>query len=72
MITWDEFNAFFWKILGDFWAFVDSYWTKIRQDSQYQLEEVQDWATYLEHLQAILKEFDLTGALNKKPLIRYF
>ncbi len=45
---------------------------KIRQDSQYQQEEVLDWATHLEHLQAVLKEFDPTGALNETTLIYYF
>ena len=45
------------------------YWTKIRRDSKYQLKEVLDWPTYLEHLQAILKEFDPTTAPNKKTLI---
>ncbi len=68
----DEFKAFLRKALGDFRAFVDSYWTKIRKDSQYQQEEVLDWAAYLEHLQAVFKEFDPTGAPNKTTLICYF
>ncbi len=51
---------------------MDSYWTKIRQESQYQQEKVLDWATHLEHLQAVLKEFDPTGTPNKTTLIRYF
>ncbi len=51
---------------------MDNYWTKIRRDSQYQQEEVLDWATYLEYLQAMLKEFDPSGAPNKTTLIRYF
>ncbi len=42
LISWDEFKAFLWKALGDSWAFVHSYWTKIRKDSQYQQEEVLD------------------------------
>ena len=41
-ISWDEFKAFLYKALGDSRAFVNSYWTKIRCDSQYQLEEVLD------------------------------
>ncbi len=45
---------------------------KIRQNSQYQQEEVLDWATYLEHLQAVLKEFNPTCTPNKTTLIRYF
>ncbi len=71
-ISWDEFKVFLRKALGDSWAFVDSYWTKIRRDSQYQQEEVLDWAAHLEHLQAVLKEFDPSGAPNETILIRYF
>ncbi len=49
-IFWDEFKVFFQKVLEDSQAFVDSYWTKIRQDSQYQQEEVPDWTAHLEQL----------------------
>ncbi len=31
-----------------------------------------DWAAHLEHLQAVLKEFDSIAAPNKETLIRYF
>ena len=31
-----------------------------------------DWAAHLEHLQAVLKEFDPVAALNKEVLIRCF
>ncbi len=41
-ISWDKFKAFLRKALGDSWAFVDSYWMKIRRDFQYQQEEVLD------------------------------
>ncbi len=51
---------------------MDSYWTKIKQDSQYQKEEVLDWVAHLEYLKAVLKEFDPTGAPNKTNLIHYF
>ncbi len=51
---------------------MNSYWAKIKRDSQYQLEEVLDCTTHLENLQAVLKEFDLTSAPNKKILICYF
>ncbi len=71
-ISWDKFKAFLRKALEDSWAFINSYWTKIRRDSQYQQEEVLDWAAHLEHLQVVLKEFDLTSAPNKTTLIRYF
>ncbi len=71
-ISWDEFKAFLQKALGDFRTFVDSYWMKIRRNSQYQQEEVLDWTAHLKHLQAVLKEFDPSGAPNKTTLIRYF
>ncbi len=45
---------------------------KIRRNSQYQQEEVLDWAAHLEHLQVVLKEFDPSDALNETTLIRYF
>lgn len=36
------------------------------------MEEVLDWAAYLEYLQALLKVFDLTAAFNKAAVISYF
>ncbi len=51
---------------------MDSYWTKIRRDSQYQQEEVLDGAAHLKHLQAVLKEFNPIDTFNKTTLIRYF
>ena len=36
------------------------------------LKEVLEWAAHLEHLQTVLKEFNLTDAPNKTTLIRYF
>ncbi len=38
----------------------------------YQLEEVLDWAVYLEHLQTVLKEFHPIATPNKETLICYF
>lgn len=64
-ITWDEFKAFLRRSLGDSRAFVDSFWQKIKRDSQYQQEDVQDWAAHLEYLQAVLKEFDPVAAPNE-------
>ena len=63
---------FFYKALGDFWAFVNSYLAKTKQDSWYQLEKMLDWAAHLEHLQVVLKEFDFTAAPNEKTLVCYF
>ena len=71
-VTWDEFKAFLRRSLGDSQAFVDAYWGKIKRDSQYQLEEVLDWAAHLEHLQAVLREFDPAATPNEEIMIRYF
>ena len=71
-MTWAEFKTFLWKNLGDSQAFVDGIWSKLKQDSQYQLEEVQDWAAHLEYLQSILLKFDDAGAPEEPYLIRFF
>ena len=71
-ITWEEFKTFLCQSLGDSRAFVDSYWAKIKRDSQYQQEDVLDWAVYLEHPQVVLQEFDSVAAPNKYTMIRYF
>ena len=49
-ITWTKFKAFLRKNLGESKSFVDSIWKKLKRDSQYQLEEVYDWASHLEYL----------------------
>ena len=69
---WDEFKAFLCQSLGDSQAFVDAYWEKIKRDSQYQLEEVLDWAVHLEYLQVVFREFDPTATLNQEIMIWYF
>ena len=71
-MIWAEFKAFLWKNLRDSRAFVDGIWSKLKRDSQYQLEEVQDWAAHLEYLQSILLEFDDAGAPGESYLIRFF
>ena len=42
------------------------------RDSQYQLEEVLDWAAHLEHLQVVLREFDPAAIPNEETMILYF
>ena len=71
-VTWDEFKAFLHCSLGDSQAFVDTYWGKLKRDSQYQQEEFLDWAAYLKHLQAVLQEFDPGAAPNERIMIRCF
>lgn len=41
-------------------------------DSQYQLEKIIDWAAYLEHFQAVFKEFNTNAAHSNNLLISYF
>ena len=48
-ITWTEFKAFLQKNLKKSKSFVDSIWKKLKQDFHYQLEEVYDRASHLEH-----------------------
>ena len=56
--TWDEFKAFLRKSLGESTAFVNNIWSKIRKNSQYQQEDVQELAVQIEHFQSILRDFD--------------
>ena len=51
---------------------MDSIWKKLKRDSQYQLEEVYDWTSYLEHLQSILNELDPAAIPTKSTMVRYF
>ena len=71
-ITWTEFKAFLRKNLGESKSFVDGIWRKLKRDSQYQLEEVYDWASHLKHLQLVLLEFDSVAAPTEVTMIRYF
>ena len=71
-ISWTEFKAFLEKSLEESKSFVDSIWKKLKRDFQYQLEEVYDWASHLEHLQSILMEFDPVPAPTKLTMVRYF
>lgn len=47
-------------------------WIKIKQDSQYQQDEVQDWVFYLQYLKSILIEFDLRCVSTEVLLCQYF
>ncbi len=71
-LSWVEFKAFLRKSLGESTGFVDNIWSNMKRDSQYQFEEVQDWAAHLEHLQSILMEFDTDYAPSEGVLGRYF
>ena len=71
-ITWIEFKAFLRKNLGESKSFVDSILRKLKRDSQYQLEEVYDWASHLEHFQSILMEFDLVAPPTESTMVGYF
>lgn len=53
-------------------TFVDNILNIIKKDSQYQLEDIQDWEAYLEYLKSILMEFDIDYILSKVFLGRFF
>ncbi len=71
-LSWEELKAFLRKNLGESNAFVGSVWSRMKGDSQYQLEEVQDWAANLEQLYSILLEFDAYFILIDSQLGRTF
>ena len=71
-ITWTEFKAFLRKNLGESKFFVDNIWKKLKCNSQYQLEEVYNWASHLEYLQSILMEFDPAATPTESTMVRYF
>ena len=58
--------------MGESKLFVDNSWRKLKRDSQYQLEEVYDWASHLEQLQSILMEFDPATVLTESTIVRHF
>ena len=58
--------------MGKSKSFVDNIWKKLKCDSQYQLEEIYNWASYLEHLLFILMEFDPTAISTESTRVRYF
>ena len=71
-MTWPEFKKFLQKNLGDFKAFVNSIWKKVKCNFQYEDKLVQDWAAHLEYLQSILIEFDSEWAPEESTIIWYF
>ncbi len=71
-MTWNKFKAFLKKTLGESNSFVGHVRSKLRGDVQYQLEEVQDKAAHLKHLQSILLEFDANNAPREGQLGQTF
>ena len=69
---WSKFKVFLHQSLGESTSFVTSIWTKIKRNSQQQQEEVQDWASHLQHLRSILAEFNLRCAPTGDVLCQYF
>ena len=58
--------------MGKSKSFVDNILKKLKPNSEYQLEEVYDWASHLEHFQSIVMEFDPAGALTELTMVTYF
>ena len=71
-MSWEELKAFLRQSLGESDAFVGNIWSKIRSVSQKQLEDVQNLAAYLKHLQSILLDFDADRAPLEDQLGRTF
>lgn len=71
-IIWVEFKAFFRKNHGQFIAFINSIWSRVKEDSQNQLEKTQEWGFHFKRLQSILLEFDADGALEESDITRFF
>ena len=70
LLPWVEFKAFLRKSQDDSRVFVYITWSRIRQDFQYQQEEVLHWASHLEHPQSI--GFDANKALEKSDFNQFF
>ena len=49
-MAWAKFKDFLRKNLGNNWVFANNICSKLKQDSQYQVESVLDWVAHLEHL----------------------
>ena len=64
--------AFLQKNLRESKLFINRIWKKLKRDSQYQLEEVYNWASHLKHFHSILIEFDSITAPTKSTIVRYF
>ena len=45
-LSWNELKVFLRQSIGESDAFVGNVWSKMRSDSQHQLEEVQNWAAH--------------------------
>ena len=71
-MTWVEFKNFLRKNLGDNRTFANSICSKLKKNSQYQIESVLDWAAHLEYLQSILLKYNPVGAPTKPTMLRYF
>ncbi len=67
-MIWDKFKTFLKKNLGESNVFVGHILSKLRRDAQHQLEEVQDWAAQLKHLQSILVKFDANNTPKESQL----
>ena len=51
---------------------MDSIWRKLKEDSQYQLEEVYNWPSHLKYFQSILLKFDPVATPTEVTMVRYF
>ena len=70
--TGEKFKTFLHKKLSNSRIFVNSFQRLIKQNAQYQQENVINQTAHLKYLQVVLKKFDPVVAPNKEVLIWYF
>lgn len=71
-MTQFKFKSFLWKNLKESKAYVNNLKSKFKHDLHFQFEFVLKQASHLKHLQFILSEFDIDGALGEPTISRYF
>lgn len=71
-LIWAKFGVFLQYSLGETQVFVNNLWNKFCTIYHYKLVDIMDWSMHLEHLQSILKKFDLAATLSDNLLIWYF
>lgn len=71
-MTKNKFKVFLRKSPGKSNAFVSHVWNKLREDAQYQIEEVQDWVAHIEYVESILLEFNTNNTPRKEKLGQTF
>lgn len=72
LLRWNKFKVILKKSFGESNAYVANVWSKLRRDTQQQVEELRYWVAHLEHLQSIILEFDTINTPREDQLGRTF